>query len=159
MKSSHNLAGEAVDAYYLSNRILDAKKLLPNRFPGDANVRCAIHVILREDRSFIHIPSFDVEVFGRNAAVGGVPILIAIDDLNGIIHIRRDALDERDLVLDGHGISHHQRLRIVSAGADAIDRPASGFNPDKVVSQVVEVLLDSGLPGIADGNYTDDSGN
>jgi hypothetical protein len=47
----------------------------------------------------------------------------------------------------------------VSAGADAIDRAASGFNPDEVVSQVVEVLLDSGLPGIADGHNTDDSGN
>ena len=35
----------------------------------------------------------------------------------------------------------------------------SGSNPDEVVSEVVEVLLDSGLPGIADGHYTDDSGN
>src|ERR1700682_4261382 len=105
-----------------SNWIFDAKKLLPNRFPNDANVRSAIHVILREDRSLIHVPALDVEVFGRNAAVGSVPILIAIDDLHGIIYIRRNALDERDLVLDGHGISHHQRLRIVSAGAEAIDR-------------------------------------
>jgi hypothetical protein len=47
----------------------------------------------------------------------------------------------------------------VSAGADAIDRAASGFNPDEVVSQVVEVLLDSGLPGITDGHNTDDGGN
>jgi hypothetical protein len=45
------------------------------------------------------------------------------------------------------------------ARADAVHRSASGFNPDEVVSEVVEVLLDSGLPGIADGHYTDDSGN
>jgi hypothetical protein len=63
------------------------------------------------------------------------------------------------LVLDGHGISHHQCLRIVSAGADAVYRSASSFNPDEVVPQVVELLLDSGLSGVADGHNTDDSGN
>jgi len=35
-----------------------------------------------------------------------------------------------------------------------IGRPASGFNPDEVVSHVVEVLPDSGLPGIAAGRAT-----
>ena len=62
--------------------------------------------------------------------------------------IRRNALDERDLVLDGHGISHHQRLPIVSAGADAIDRAASRFNPDEVVPQVVELLLTRAFPAL-----------
>ena len=45
------------------------------------------------------------------------------------------------------------------SGADAIDRPASGFNPDEIVSKVVEVLLDSGLPGIADCDDTDHGSN
>src|ERR1700682_4350305 len=100
MKSSHDFAGQAIDSYYFPHWRFDAKKLVPNCFSKDANVRRAIHVILREDRSLVDVPALDVEVFGRNAAVGGVPILIAIDDLDRIIHIRRDALDERDLVLD-----------------------------------------------------------
>src|ERR1700730_17619962 len=132
MKSSHNFARQAIDAHDFSNWVFDAKKLVPNRFPNDANVRRAIHVILREDRSLVHEPALNVEEFWRDAAVGGVPILIAIDALDGIVHIGRDALDYRNLVLNSHGISHHQRLRIVSAGANAIHRPASGFNPDEV---------------------------
>jgi hypothetical protein len=44
-------------------------------------------------------------------------------------------------------------------GADAVYRSASSFNPDEVVPQVVELLLDPGLSGVADGHNTDDSGN
>src|SRR4029077_14281952 len=88
MKGSHYLAGEAVDAHDFSHRVFDAKKLLANRFPNHANVRRSIHIILREYGALIDVPALYVEVFWGNAAVGRVPILIAIDDLYWIVHIR-----------------------------------------------------------------------
>src|ERR1700680_3436734 len=159
MESSNNLAGETVDSYYFANRRLDAKKLRPNRFSKDANVCSAVHVVLRKNRSFSHVPALDVEVFGRNTSVRGVPILIPIDDLDGVIHIRRNTLDKGNLALDGHSISHHQCLGIVSAGTHAIHRTASGLNPDKVVPEIVELSLNSGLPGIADGHNANNRGD
>jgi hypothetical protein len=84
-----------------------------------------------------------------------VPILVAIDDLNRIVYLRRDALNQRNLVLDSNRIAHDQRLRIVRARAYSVDRAATGFNPDEVVSEIVELLLDAGLPRFADRHYTD----
>src|ERR1700730_2994155 len=159
MKGRHDLAGKAIDAYHFSNRCFNTEKLFPNGSPNHANVSRPIHVILREYCALIHVPTFDVEVFGRNAAVGGVPILIAVDNLNRIIHIRRNALDQRNLVLDCDGIGHNQRLRVMRACPDAVDRPAASFNPDEVFSQVVQLLLVSLLSRVADGHDTDDSCN
>ena len=45
------------------------------------------------------------------------------------------------------------------AGADAVDRAAASFNPDEVVSKVVQLLLDSRLSGFADGHDTDHGRN
>jgi hypothetical protein len=81
----------------------------------------------------IHKPALDVEIFRRNAAVGRVPILIAEDDLHGIIHVGGNAFDQRDLIFDGNGVSDGQRDGVVRAGAHAIHRAATGFNPHEVV--------------------------
>jgi hypothetical protein len=109
--------------------------------------------ILREYGTLIHIPALYIEVFGRNSAVGGVPILIAVDYLNWIIHIRRNAFDQRNLIFDRDGIGHDQRLRVMRACADAVDRPTARFNPDEVVAKIVQLLLDSRLSGFADGRH------
>ena len=159
MEGRHYLAGKAIDAYHFSNRCFNTEKLFPNCSPNHTNVCRPIHVILREYCALIHVPTFDVEVFGRNAAVGGVPILIAVDNLNRIIHIRRNALDKRNLVLNCDGIGHNQRLGVMRAGADAVDRPAASFNPDEVVTKVVQLLLDSRLSRFADCHDTDHSRN
>src|SRR6266481_939102 len=88
-----------------------------------------------------------------------MPILIAIHHLDGIIHIRRNAFDERDLVLNGDSIRHHQSLRIVRAGADAVYRAASCLNPDKIIPEIVQLLLDAGLPRFPDSNDAYDCHN
>jgi len=88
-----------------------------------------------------------------------VPILIAVDYLNWIIHIRRNAFDQRNLIFDRDGIGHDQRLRVMRACADAVDRPTARFNPDEVVAKIVQLLLDSRLSGFADGHDTNDGRN
>jgi hypothetical protein len=44
----------------------------------------------------------------------------------------------------------------MGAGAYTVDSPTACFNPDEVVSKIVELLLDAGLSCLADGYYTDD---
>jgi hypothetical protein len=43
--------------------------------------------------------------------------------------------------------------------ADTVDRTAASFNPDEVVSKIVQLLLDSCLTCVADGHDTDHGGN
>ena len=88
-----------------------------------------------------------------------MPILIAVDHLHWIVHIRRNTLDQRNLVLDRNGIGHHQRARIMRARAHSVDRPAPSFDPDEVVSEVVQLLLDSRLSRVPDCHDTDDRRN
>ena len=42
------------------------------------------------------------------------------------------------------------------ACAHPIDRPAASFNPDEVISKIVQLLLDPRLSGFADGHNADD---
>jgi hypothetical protein len=46
----------------------------------------------------------------------------------------------------------------MGAGSHAVDRATTRFNPDEVVSKIVELLLDAGLSRFADGYYADDRG-
>ncbi len=85
-----------------------------------------------------------------------MPVLVPIDDLHWIIHVGRNTLDERYLILDGHRISYHQRLGVMRPRPHAIHGPTSGLNPHKIVAQVVQLLLDAGLPGLSDGDHADD---
>jgi len=47
----------------------------------------------------------------------------------------------------------------VWASAHAIHRATSGLDPHKIVPEIVQLLLDSGLSGFADGDDTDDRRN
>ncbi len=156
MKRSDNLTGEPTYPYYFPHRVFNPKKLIPHCTTNDAHVRSSVHVVLGKYRALIHVPALYLEIFRRNAAVGCVPVLIAIDHLNRIVHIRGYALDERNLVLNGNGVGHNQRLGIVRSRANAVDRAPACFNPDKVVAQIVQLLLDPRLPRFSDGHDTND---
>ncbi len=82
-----------------------------------------------------------------------MPILIAVDDLDGIVHVGRDALDKRNLALDGLGVGNRQCDCVMRPGADAVDRAPAGFNPHEVVAQIVELLFDAGLARLANGHH------
>src|SRR6202041_2752866 len=155
MKCSHYLTGKAINPNYFPHRVFHPEQLIPDGAANRAHISRPIHVVLGEYGALVHVPALYLEVFWRNTTVGGVPILIAIDDLDRIINIRRNALDQRNLILDGHGIGHHQRLRIVCACHHAIDRTTARLNPNKVIAQVVQLLLDPSLSGFTDGNNTD----
>ncbi len=88
-----------------------------------------------------------------------MPILVAIDDLHRIIYVGRNALDERNLILNSHGVSHHQRLGVMCPSSDAIHRSSSRLNPHKVVAQIVQLLLDARLSCFSDRNNTNDRGD
>src|SRR5215831_18452717 len=88
-----------------------------------------------------------------------MPVLIAIDHLHRVVNVRRHALDERNLVLNGHRVSGREGRRVVCACPNAVDGSAAGLDPNEVVAEIVELLLDPDLPGLADGDDADDRGN
>jgi hypothetical protein len=63
------------------------------------------------------------------------------------------------LILDGHRIRNRQGLCAVRPGAHAIDGAPACFNPNKVVAQIVELLLDARLARLADGHHADHRSN
>ena len=85
--------------------------------------------------------------------------MVGINNLNGIVDIGRDTFDERDLVFDGDGVGYNQGFGVVSAGAYAVDGAAASFDPNEIVAEIVEMLLDAGLAGLPDGDDADDGGN
>src|SRR6516225_9889879 len=155
----NDFAGEIVDTDDFPHGVFGAEELIANGAAHNADIGGTVDIVLREDRALIHEPPFDVKEFRRDAAIDGVPVLIGIDDLDGIVDVRRYALDEGDLVLNGDSICLDERLGIVRSRAHAVDGAAARFDPDEVVSQVVEVLFDAGLPGFANGDNANDGGN
>src|SRR5258708_36636 len=151
-----HLAGKVLDADYLANGVIGAEELLPDRAANHADISGAIDVVLRERGALVDHPSFDVEVFHRHAAVLGEPVLIAVDDLRRSVDVRRHALDQRNLILDGGHIGKRQRRRRMRPSANSVDGAAAFLDPDEIVAEVVQLLFDARLAGIADGDHADD---
>src|SRR5947207_5662388 len=99
MKSGHHLTGNVLDAYHFPNRVLDAEKLIAHGATNRADVRGSVHIVLGKCGALVHIPALYVEVFRRNAAKPCKPVLVSIDDLHWSIDVRRNALDQRNLIL------------------------------------------------------------
>ena len=89
-----NFTGKVANADHFANRIFDAKELIPDSAAKRAYVRGAVDVILGKYRALIHVPTLYLEVFRRDAAVGRVPVLVAVDYLDWVVDVRRNALDE-----------------------------------------------------------------
>jgi len=155
----NHLARHVANAHHLPDRILGSEELIAHRATDHADVGGPIDVVLGERGPLVHDPALDVEVVGGDAAVRRVPVLVAVDHLHGRVDVGRDALDERNLVLDRHRIGERQRLRPAHARSNPVHRPAPGLDPDEVVPEIVHLLLDLGLAGLADGDHADHRGD
>src|ERR1700739_4512572 len=98
-------------------------------------------------------------MFGGNTTVARVPILVGVDDLNVAIDVGRYAFNQRNLILDGDGVGVYQGFGSMRAGAHAVDGAAAGLNPHEIVAEIVELLLDAGLPCFADGHDANHRGD
>lgn len=47
----------------------------------------------------------------------------------------------------------------MGASTDAVDGAAASFDPNEIVAEIVELLLDTSLASFADGDNTDDCGD
>src|SRR5260370_9682624 len=102
-------------------------------------------------------PWLTLKVFRETSSLRVMPILFAVPHLNGITTVGENTLDERYLVLNSYRIRHNQCFGIVRARAHAVHRAAPGFNPYKVIAQLIQVLLDSRLPRFANSDATNPS--
>jgi hypothetical protein len=155
VEDSNYFTGEVFYADNFSDGIFGAKELLANGEANIANVRGTFDIFVGEDGALIGVPTLDVKEFRGHAAIGGKPVLIAVNDLHVIIDVGRNCLDESDLVFDGSGVGHGEGRRSVRAGAYAIDRAASGFDPHEIVAEIVHLFFDARLAGFADGYDAD----
>src|SRR5262249_48203806 len=148
-----------VDAHHFSDGIVHAKELLAHGSTDYANIRGAVHIILRKNRTLVHVPALNFEILRRNTAIRGMPVLVAVDDLHWVVYVWLNAFDQRNLILDGGCVGHDQSFRIVSARTHAVYRTATCFDPDKIVTQVVQLLLDARLACFSDCDDTNHRGD
>src|SRR5665213_255769 len=110
---------------------------------------------MAEYRALRDRPALDVEILRRNAAVARKPVLVAVYDLDSSVHVGGDQLDERDLVPDGNCIGHRKAARTVRSGSHSVHSSPALLDPNKVVAEVVHLLLDLRLAGLADRHDAD----
>src|SRR5215831_8303207 len=55
--------------------------------------------------------------------------------------MRRNIGDASNLLLNRFGIGEYKSLGALGAGSDAVDATPTGFNPDHVVTEVCDLLL------------------
>jgi hypothetical protein len=73
------------------------------------------------------------------------------DDLNMAIHVGRHALDQRHLLDDRIGVIEHQRPSTARPRPQAVSGTAAGLDPDKVVTQTLQLVFYFAAAGVADG--------
>src|SRR5215472_14814974 len=96
---------------------------------------------MRKDRSGLNVPPANIEVLGSHSAVGGIPVLSSIDDLDPSVNIRTHAFEPRNFCEDGSRVFDCQTLCLSCSKPDAVGRTATGLNPDHVVSELLEFFL------------------
>src|SRR5262249_10798533 len=159
LQGRDHLAWKVLHADHLADRVLDAKELIADGPPQDTHTRRTLPLIRGEDRSLINDPTPDLEELGRHPSERRIPVLIPVNDLDRSIHVGGHALDEGNLILDRDGIGEHQALRPTGSGADPVHGAAPSLDPDEVVPEVPELLLDTRLAGLADRHNADDRGD
>src|SRR5262249_47237000 len=98
-------------------------------------------VVLREEGPAGQAPAPDRHVGRGHPAHLGGPILVAEDDLDTEIDVRGDLRQEGNLLLNGVHVPQGQALGAMRTGPHPIHVAIAGFNPDEVLPQAADLLL------------------
>src|SRR6476620_866223 len=118
-----------------------------------------VYIRLRKELSSAQIPAANRKKLRSHAAEGGCPILLAVDDLETAVHIRRQTLNQRNLRGDRLRITEHQRSRATSTIANSITTTASCFHPNKVIAEAFQLVFDGAGSSIPDCYHANKGGD
>ena len=144
-----------LDADRFADRILFAEQLIGDGLPEHADVAGALDVHLGVHPAARDVPSLEGEILRADTAHRGAPVLVAEDDLDAGVDLRRHVGHERDVVLDRLEVLEHQRLGAERSGPDAAAVHAAGLDPDHVGADVRDRALDVGRRALADRDDAD----
>ena len=147
---AHHLARHLLHTDALAEGISRTKQVGDHRLPEHAHFPPGSHIVLREEGPAGHAPAADCPVRGGDPAHLGGPILVTVHDLDPQIHVRGDLRQEGDLLLDRVQVPEGQALGPMGAGPHPIDITVAGFNPDNVLAQTADLVLDLSRGTLAD---------
>src|ERR1700746_1622106 len=101
-----------------------------------------LHIVIRKRGSSRNTQAPHQEKFRGHTPSLAEPVLIPVNDLHRSIHMAGAVIDERNLRLRAVPAAHNQGVGSSGAGADSIDGAAPGLDPDHVVSEITDLLLD-----------------
>src|SRR5262245_61067332 len=142
LENSDHYARLILDAHHLIERILRAEQLLGDGPSEDAHVARTLDVDIRVHATARNVPAFERKVIGSHTADGRAPVLIASDDLNTGIHLRRDVGDSSDLFFDRLEVSETQGFGAEGAGSNATAVHTARLDPDHVRADVGNSAFD-----------------
>src|SRR6516165_179628 len=114
---------------------------------------------MTKDRSCLNLPPANIEVLGSHTAIGGIPVLSSIDDLDPSVDIGTHAFEAGNFGEDGPRVFHSQTLCLPRAEPHAVGCTAAGLNPDHVVSELLQLVFHFCRSSLAHSHYTDEGGD
>src|SRR5262245_6596687 len=154
---AEDLAGELLDADGLADRIGRAKQIGHHRLAEHTHLADGHHVVVREEGPTVHTPAPDRhEGRGDPAHLGG-PVLVTDDDLDTQINVGGEPRQQGNLLLNRVHIPQRQALGPVRACPYPTHIAVASFDPDEVLAQAADLLLDLPRCPLPHGDTTDKS--
>src|SRR3974377_167681 len=114
---------------------------------------------MRKDRSSLNLPPANVKILGSHTAVGGIPVLRSIDDLDSSVNIGTHPFEAGNFCEDGPGVFDGQTLCFSPPVPDPVGRTAASLNPDHVIPELLQLMFHFCRTCLAHSHYTDKSGD
>src|SRR5215469_5917064 len=157
LKYTNYATGHRLYTDAFADRVFVREQILNERLTENANGNISIYVVMRKDRSCLNPPPAYIEVLGSHSAVGSVPVLSAIDDLDTSVHIGTHPFEARNFCEDGPSVFDCQTLGLSCPKSHAVGSTAAGLNPDHVVSELLQLAFHLRRPSLAHSYNTDKS--
>ena len=142
-----------------AHRIFVREEILDYRLTEKAHGNIFVHVVVSKDRSSLNPPSSNVEVLGGYSAVGRIPVLSSVDNLDTSVDVRTHALETGNFCKDGASVFDSETLCLARPKPHPIGRTTAGLNPDHVVSEFLEFVFNFRGPCPANAYDADERGN
>ena len=141
LKHSEYAARHRIYTNALADRALIGEEILDDRLSQQTNGDVFVDVVVAKDRTALKIPFAYVEILWSHAAIRGVPVLRAVDHLHPAVNIGAHALQAGNFCKNRGRVVDLQAVGLARAETHSVGRAASCLNPDHVVAELLELLL------------------
>ena len=152
--------GDVLDAHQGAEGLLPGtKEMLHHRLTQNNHLGSTLSLPLGEEAPRSHRPGRDPLIGGRYAFGRRGPVLVAGDDLDGLLQGVAHVRHSRAVLLNSEGVTDSQGGAASPARAHAIGGGRARHDRQQIVAETDDLLLDEGFGAGADTDHGDDGGH